>query len=151
VYWTNASGGTVMKVAIDGGTPTTLASGQDAPNGIAVGGSYVYWANAGVANANSYFTSGTLMKVPVAGGSLTTLASGSISPAAVAVDSSGVYFVDETMSASGNGALAKVAASGGTTTTLGAASNPGALAIEASTVYWIDNASDGGAVLATPK
>jgi len=33
VYWTNYSGDTVTKAGLDGGTPTTLASGQNVPQG----------------------------------------------------------------------------------------------------------------------
>jgi hypothetical protein len=44
VYWTDASAGTVMKVAVDGGPPVLLASDQPTPTGIAVDGTSVYWA-----------------------------------------------------------------------------------------------------------
>ena len=55
VYWTNNTGGTVMKCAVGGcSSATTLASGQSGPAGIAVDSTSVYWANE---------TGGTIMKV----------------------------------------------------------------------------------------
>jgi hypothetical protein len=43
VYWTNNADGTVVSLSIgsDGGAPTTLASGQTLPEGIAVDATYV--------------------------------------------------------------------------------------------------------------
>ena len=68
VYWTNQgtapnyTDGTVMKVLLGGGTPTTLASGQFNPSGIAVDATTVYWTN------NYMSTAGAVMKVPLGGG-----------------------------------------------------------------------------------
>ena len=67
VYWANAainSGGTagsVVKVAVTGGTPDTLASATT-PWNVAVDGTNVYWAQ-----------TGGVMKVPLAGGPATTI------------------------------------------------------------------------------
>jgi hypothetical protein len=47
VYWTNFNEGTVMKVELAGGTPFTLASGQNNPQAIVVDANSVYWSNAG--------------------------------------------------------------------------------------------------------
>jgi hypothetical protein len=45
VYWTNeASSGSVVRVSIDGGSPTVIAGGQQSPVGIGVDSTYVYWA-----------------------------------------------------------------------------------------------------------
>jgi hypothetical protein len=57
VYWTNklADGGSVQKVSIDGGVPTTLATRQVSPAGVAVDSTYVYWVD---------FGSGAVMKAP---------------------------------------------------------------------------------------
>ena len=60
VYWTNSSGnGTVMKVALAGGTPVTLTSNRSGASLLAVDGTSVYWTN---------HSSGTVMKAALEGG-----------------------------------------------------------------------------------
>jgi hypothetical protein len=60
-----AQNGRVMKVPIDGGTPTVLANGQSEPTYIAVDFASVYWINHG---------DGTVMTTPIVGGAPVTLA-----------------------------------------------------------------------------
>jgi hypothetical protein len=53
------SGGTLMKLPLAGGTPTTLLSGQRSPSGIAVDATS-NWTNLGT---YSNFTDGSVMKL----------------------------------------------------------------------------------------
>jgi hypothetical protein len=97
VYWTEedcpGNGGScesgVMKVSLEGGTTTTLASWAALPSAgdgpgtqIAVDATSVYWTEGG----------GTVMKVSLGGGTPVTLASHQNTPNAIAVDATSVYW-----------------------------------------------------------
>jgi hypothetical protein len=98
-YYADDSVGTIMRVAIDGGTPTTLASDQTGPAAIALDPDFVYWTNAGQAESPtgapigpSNATGLSVMKVSRAGGPPVTLESNQNSPGFIAVDATSVYF-----------------------------------------------------------
>ncbi len=84
VYWANDGDGTLMKVPKDGGSPTTLISGQTVPLCVAVDEKYLYWTN--------YPAAGTVMALPLAGGAPIELACGQGSPSGIAVDATSVYW-----------------------------------------------------------
>jgi hypothetical protein len=101
VYWTSGTTphGTVMKLAVAGGVPVTLASEQKAPNGIVVDDANVYWTN------NS--AGGAVMKVAIAGGTPVTLATGQAFPYGITVDAKSVYWTNFGDSNQSNGAVMK--------------------------------------------
>jgi hypothetical protein len=133
VYWldgmASGGGGSVMKVPVAGGTPTTLASGStDAIERFVVDATNVYWAT----------WSGTIMKVPLGGGTPTKLCSypGNRSTSAIAVDAANVYWSVYT-----GDAFMKVPLSGGVATTV-LARQPGMneiddMAVDATSIYWV--------------
>lgn len=92
VYWTNdapSTGGnnTVMKVSVDGGALTTLASGQIHPRNVVLDATHVYWTNNVPSDG-----AGTVMKVPLGGGASTTLAAGQESLFGLAVNATSVFW-----------------------------------------------------------
>jgi hypothetical protein len=157
VYWTNGGSGTcpptnpsctppptgtVMKIPIDGGTPTTLASGQNNPQRIAIDATNVYWTNEGSPGQGSApsNTDGTVMQVPIGGGAPTMLASRQFLLGLIAVDATSVYFAVDV--SPGNttmfsGAILKVPIGGGTVTTVASGQyEPGGLSVAGANVYW---------------
>jgi hypothetical protein len=143
VYWTDAHpsakgpgplDGTVMKVALCGGAPTTLATGDFRGRGVAADATSVYWTNSG----------GTVMKVPLNGGKTTTLAStfgDANQPAAIAVDATSVYWTNVEFGCMGDGGcdsnLMSVPLGGGAATTLLSGQSGGnAIALDTTSVYW---------------
>ncbi len=116
----STGGGAVMRVPIEGGTPTVLAS-RAAPFDLATDGVNVYWTSFG----------GTVTSIPSAGGAATTLVSGQKMCGAIALDATNVYW-----SAGTNGAIMKVPLAGGVPVTLAMGGDPTNLIVSGSNIYW---------------
>ncbi len=124
-----------MKVAVGGGTPVALASGQAAPVEMAIDETNIYWLN--IAGTKG------VMTVPIAGGTPVQVAPAS-SPFGLAVDGTTVYFTD-------GDTIFGVPRGGGTPVSLATNQNfPFELAVDATTLYW-SSARGAGAISSMPK
>jgi len=88
LYWTNPVAGTIWAANLDGSSPHVLATGQDNPAGVAVGGipgPLLYWAN------TDGGSNGTINSANLDGTSANAIVTGQNAPAGVAVSSASVY------------------------------------------------------------
>ena len=100
-----------MKIPVDGGSATTLASNQSFIGDIAVDSTNVYWTVRNEPLTTADTAVGAVMKVSLDGGTPTTLASAQFAPIDLAVDDTNVYWL-----AGGN--LMKTPTGGGSITVL---------------------------------
>ena len=136
-------------LALDGGTPATLAAGQTLPTHVALSAPFVYWVDYGacvpVDDAGDVGCLGSVMTVPLDGGAATTLASGLSSPERIAGDPAGVY-----VTSGPAGTVVKLPYDGGAPITLavGQGDTEG-IAVDSTSVYFTDYS--GRVVKLTPK
>jgi len=129
-----------MKCAIAGcgGNPTVLASGQ-APLGLALAGTTVYWPN----NGQAYTVDGGIVAGNIGGGASTVLVPAlGLYPTAIAADGVSVYWADPGPNSGAHGLL-KCSASGcsGKPTLLSSAPSAYRIAVDGTSIYWTDAAA----------
>jgi hypothetical protein len=137
VYWTDQGGGAnrLLKVALGGGTPTTLAVGADAPGCVVID------------SVNAYFTSGDrLMAVPLANtGTAQAIASGQhfLGQRPLYAQGGYVWWITDVYGAvdafNGHNAIVRVK-SGSSVEVMfnGVVGNPGGLAVDDANYYYSD-------------
>ncbi len=120
-------GGTILKLPLDGGTPTPLASAGRQPFGIFADDTNVYWADC---IANDCLTI-SMMSVPIAGGTPKTLVASEVPPSGIAAEGGYIYWTR-------NGTIMRVPRGGGAQEALVTMQYLGAFAVDATNLYWVD-------------
>ena len=153
VYWVNSSGGTVMSAPVgpvDGGSVTTLVTGQASPWAIAASAvtQSIYWLDRGT--VQNEHTDGALVRMTPEpaqlpdGGAITVLTAGLQDPAGIALDSTNIYWTDLGTLANSykDGAVLSIPIVGGKTTPLAVnQEGPTSVAVDTRNVYWTNYVS----------
>jgi hypothetical protein len=88
IYWADRASAAIKQLAPEGGTPATLATGQDDPCGITVDATDLYWVSGGTSST-------AVRRLALAGGHTPdTLLSGTSRSCDLAVDATSLYWYD---------------------------------------------------------
>ena len=150
LYFTIVYGFDVLSVPVSANspvTPTTVASSQGQPAGIAVDSTNIYWIDQVAYDGGS--GEGSLMKLSLAGGAPISLATGIGNAFQLAINSTNAYFgggnsvndAEFTVPLAGAGPTAATTVSSGTFDSFG-------IALDAANVYWTD--VEGGNIMYAP-
>jgi|GEM_PF-2488141 len=136
VYWTTF-GGDIGRANLDGSVANTeWISSSGAPTGIAVDGSYVYWAR---------FFSDTVGRANIDGsGATNSWITGPVGPNGIAVDASYVYWANTDDNTIGR---ANLDGSGANQSWISGGTNPTGLVVDANYVYWTNYSSGAGTTI----
>ncbi len=140
VYWADRGNlefsGEIMRAPIDGGSATSLATGQDEPTWVIVDSSNVYWLNSG----------GEIFRSLLDGGSPVPLATGLADPQFMLLDSSTLFVIDP------GGGIGEVSTDGGPVLWLVDGGGSGWPALDSTTFYWATESATNALVInAVPR
>jgi hypothetical protein len=145
VYWVNNAfdkpgtdggtpGGSVVTVPIAGGTPTSLATTQAEPYGIAIDTVNVYWCD--------FYTGAVVASPKTRAGTVVTLVSNQFAPESLVLASGSLYWVeqglDEEGAAAEPGYVVRLAPDGGAELTLASSASTFNMAVDDVNIYWTD-------------
>jgi hypothetical protein len=145
VFWLYTKAGVELrKLAVAGGTPTTLVVEHGNPRNLVVDRSRVYWTNP---------YRGAVMSAPTDGGDATELVIDELFPLELAVDATHVYWVDHDRGdpMSPPRRIRRASRGGGGAATVVAANDALGIAVDAHCVYWTEARGKTGAVMAVAK
>lgn len=153
VYWIQDQQPAVVRAALDGGSPTTLASGRQYAD-IVVDSTNVYWAD----HASSTDMSGSVLAMALGGGAISTVASAQSGPDCLAVSATNAYWKVEECLDGGTicgDSVVTAPISGGMPTTLTSSllATPytiWGMALDAANLYWIEADQTSASILEMP-
>src|SRR3984957_6005251 len=133
LYWSDVVSGAIMQANLDGSGVTTLITGAEDLNGMAVDNGHIYWTDS---------DAGTVMEANLDGSGVTTLLSDPNGPGAVAVNSSHIYW-SEPGDSSGGAIMEANLDGSGVTTLITGAEELSDIAVDNSHLYWLDDNGPG--------
>jgi hypothetical protein len=147
IYWADEGGvgandGKIMRSDLAGGNVTILVSGLNAPYGVTIDGSHMFWTDLGTFTGfGASNGDGKVMEANLDGTGVTTLASSQPTPAAIAVNASHIYWADSCSATALGGTIMESNLDGtGATTLVSGLDCPTGVAVDSSHLYWSDGA-----------
>jgi hypothetical protein len=122
-YWTDATGGVVMKADLGTGSASQVAAGQSAAQGLVVDSTSVYWVTCK--------NPGAIVKAPIFGGGMPSQLVGNlVNPCSLAIDGGNLYYASRGGGGTQpTGSIVELPAAGGTSTPVVTSVAPDAIAV----------------------
>jgi hypothetical protein len=140
-WQTDADDGQIMQAPLDGSSWTILASAQNGPWALAVGGGKVVWTTSGFVDS----VRGAVEETPVGGGIVDGIGVAQGMPVGVAVEGPDVFWANQgDPNVSNSGSIMKQLldpSAAGDPVTLVSGGAPQGIAVDGAHVYWTDSQS----------